>query len=176
MQPHSSIQSMVFAYPSGTSSDPVGFVLSHILNTVVATFTAAGRPLPENQYVSVGTTPPVDCEQLVVTWQSLQRGLPRTLGTNSEGIVVEGKHCTFPRTVSTEISLSRCWPSGTGIRPPDNDEVEAAAFGTTTDAWMLYDACLACDMWGLGSTITVEAGNPQGGYVTVTASLSLAVP
>jgi hypothetical protein len=47
---------------------------------------------------------------------------------------------------------------------------------TALDAWTLYDSALASDIWGLGSTVVIDAGEPQGGYYTTTAALALAVP
>jgi hypothetical protein len=107
LAPHSDIPSMVTPQFGTPYDNPVGNLLQHILNTTVATFHTAGISLPEKQYISVGT-PPIDCEQLVVTWESLQRGLPRTTGGASEVLIVEGPMCAAPRTLSARIHLSRC--------------------------------------------------------------------
>jgi hypothetical protein len=166
---------MVFNPLDPLSTDPVGDVLQHIMNVTVMTLQTAGRVVPERRYIAAAT-PVVDCEQLVVSWFSLQRGLPRVMGAVGEGVILEGKNCTIPRTVDTLVSLSRCWPSGTGVRPPDDTDIQQATHGTTIDGWLLYEACMASDSWGLGSVIKVTVTEPQGGYVTVTAAMTLAVP
>jgi hypothetical protein len=166
---------IVTSFPSLSTDDPVGSVLNHILQVINATFFNAGVPLPERQYLTVGV-PMVDCEQLVVAWETLQRGLPRTTGAASELAIIEGKNCTVPRTVTTRVYLTRCWPTGTGTRGPDPADLNMAVHRSTIDAWLLYDACMASDSWGLGSTVTITANEPTGGYQTILAELSLAVP
>lgn len=151
-------------------------MLDAILERVVAGFERAGVALPERRYWRTGT-PPVDCEQLVVTFRQAYYGPPGDEAATPQV-------CDGPRSAVVEVRISRCVPTPKGTRatPPSGDEIQQASKAQVIDAWLLLDFAPDLESWngmspgGLGVIGTVDAGEAQGAYQTTVLTLNMAIP
>lgn len=144
-----------------------------LMETVVSVFMSAGVPLPDRKLITVGT-PVHDCEEVVVTFQQVSKGLP--------GQDPVPQNCNAPSTASFEVHLVRCFPTiqGRGNLAPSPEVLTVNAEGLMVDAWLLMaaaDEVNSDPLWGLSGMIySVQAGEPQGGFVGVVLSVQAAVP
>lgn len=152
-------------------------LLDEILSRVVGGFEQAGVALPSRRYWTL-TSPPADCEQLVVYFNQAYIGPP-----GDEAAVPQ--RCHSPRTAQIDIKILRCVPTPTGTRAriPDPKEIQTAATKQAIDVWVLLDLAAHLDTWdgdlpgtGLGVIATVDAGVPQGGFQGPTLHLTVAIP
>lgn len=104
-------------------------VAQSILDTLVVAFDDAGVLLPDRQYVHVGEVA-YDCEQLVVTFTDMNKGLAAA----PETTVVRWAH---PTIAGYEIHLVRCVPGIDEDGVPTVSELEAAALQTGIDSWLV---------------------------------------
>lgn len=148
--------------------------LERVLETVVAQYAAYGMPLPARRYWSIGL-PPVDCEQLVVSFNQMYLGAPGSQ-------VATPQKCEAPRTATFSVSVARPVPSGghTGAAPSTASLTKAATVAAY-DAWILMESAAALDQWeeggfGVGVIATVDTLQPEGGFQVVTLSCTAAVP
>jgi hypothetical protein len=93
------------------------------------------------------------------------------------------RRCNDPRSATLLVSVSREVPVvGVNGRPPAADDIQAFSEISAYDAWILLDSSRALDQWstggsfGLGVIATVETGAPEGGFQTVTMTITVAVP
>ena len=145
----------------------------YIMDTVVAVFTNALVELPPRRLMTVGE-PVHDCEEVVLTFKSLENGAPGDTG--------EPANCTSPLTSTFEVHLVRCFPTpaGRGMKAPDAEILTTNAIGLMNDSWLLMQAANAMNsdpLYGLyGFIATVTPGEPSGGYVGIVLSIEAAVP
>lgn len=169
--------------------DPQEFVqiADHILNTVVATYTDHGVPLPERRYLAVGGPGATvhDCEQLTVSFEQGYSGLP---GSQAQ----EPAKCAGPRTGVFIVEVVRSVPQSntaaanpatmvpsrygqevTGYQMLPADVQSEHARKQMVDAMLLLDAGLRAGETSLvGSLADVSAGQPQGGFQAMTLVLT----
>jgi hypothetical protein len=142
-----------------------------LMDRVVETFMTAGVPLPDRKFFTVGQ-PVHDCEELVVVFESVRKGLP--------GGEEEPANCDMPSTATFQIHLVRCFPVGSGTVPPTAAELTASADALMVDAWLLLQAVDELNrdpLTGLGGMVySVSVGEPSGGYVGVVAQVEAMVP
>ena len=161
------------------SDDSLSLVtmMGKILERVIQGFEDAGVELPSRRYYTTGT-PPVDCEQLTVSFRQGYIGPP-----GDEASLPQ--NCNSPRTAQIEIQIFRCIPGlvGPKARVPDPATIQAAVDLQLIDAWLLLDMSCNLDTWedpqifrGLGVIATVDAGEPQGGFQGTTMNLTVAIP
>jgi hypothetical protein len=92
------------------------------------------------------------------------------------------RRCSDPRSATINVSVSRAVPVvGQNGRPPSAETIESSSEITAYDAWILLDSASQLDTWetsgfGLGVIATVEVQAPEGGFQTVTLTLTAAVP
>jgi hypothetical protein len=162
---------------AGASSDSQSLknLLDAILDVIVDRFTHHGVTLPARQYWTAGQEA-VDCEQLVVSFQQLYIGPPGDEATKPQ-------RSNSPRSTVVRATLAREIPTtnGRGLIPA-GDKIQEGSQIAAVDAWVLLDAVSYLDQWedtgsfGLGVIATVDIDPPQGGFQTVTATFTIAVP
>jgi len=92
-----------------------------------------------------------------------------------------------PATVSPDaktllVQISREVPTvGQNGRAPSADAIQDSSEISAYDAWILLDSARQLDQWdpanfGLGVIATVETNSPEGGFQTVTMTITMAVP
>lgn len=152
-------------------------LLDSILNGVIAGFENAGVALPNRRYWTIGT-PPVDCDQLVVSFRQAYYGPP---GDEAS----EPQRCDGPRSAAIEVRISRRIPvpKGTRSHAPKAAEIQLGAQQQLVDAWLLLDFVPNLDFWngplspgGLGVIGTVDGGEAQGDYQTTVLNLTVGIP
>ena len=148
--------------------------LERVLETVVAQYEAYGMPAPLRRYWTIGL-PPVDCEQLVVSFQQMYLGAPGAQASAPQ-------KCEAPRTATFSVSVARPVPSGgqNGAAPGVPSLIKAATVAAY-DAWILLESAAALDQWeeggyGMGVIATVDTLQPEGGFQVVTLSCTASVP
>jgi hypothetical protein len=149
--------------------------LQAVLDRVAGVYHYYGMPLPHRRYWTLAT-PAVDCEQLVVSMIQMYIGTP---GDEAN----EPRRCNDPRSATLNISVSRAVPVvGDSGNAPRGEDIQAASVVGAYDAWILMESVREFDVWGdpgslgLGVIATVDAAPPEGGFQTVTMTLTLAVP
>lgn len=149
-------------------------MLDGVLSRVEAIFESYGVPLPKRRYWTMGQ-PAVDCEQLVVWMTQLYLGPPGDPASRP-------LRCNVPRSASLSISVSRAVPTvGTNGRPPEAKSIEISSQLSAVDIWVLMQSLNALDQWdetgyGVGVIGTAEVGSPEGGFLTTTMQVTMAVP
>jgi hypothetical protein len=146
-----------------------------VLDSVISTYASYTMPLPSRRYWTLGE-PSVDCEQVVISMIQMYIGSPGDEAT-------EPRRCNDPRSVTLIVYVSREVPvvSNNG-KAPSADDIQAFSEISAYDAWILLDSSRALDQWatggsfGLGVIATVEVGAPEGGFQTVTMTITVAVP
>jgi hypothetical protein len=95
----------------------------------------------------------------------------------------EPRRCNDPRSATLLVSVSREVPVvGPSGKAPAADDIQAFSEISAYDAWILLDSSRALDQWstggsfGLGVIATVETSAPEGGFQTVTMTITVAVP
>jgi hypothetical protein len=149
--------------------------MQEVLHRVENAYHYYGMPLPGRRYWTLAT-PAVDCEQLVVSLIQMYIGTP---GDEAN----EPRRCNDPRTATLNISVSRAVPVvGDSGNAPRGEDIQTASVVGAYDAWILIESVREFDVWGepgsfgLGVIATVDAGPPEGGFQTVTMTLTVAVP
>jgi hypothetical protein len=148
--------------------------MQEVLEKTESAFLSYNLPLPTRRYWTFGQ-PPVDCEQLVVSFIQMYLGSP-----GDE--VTQPRRCRDPRSAVINVSVSRQVPVvGQSGRPPADDDITLGSLASAYDAWALMESAASLDAWeqtgfGLGIIATVEADAPEGGYQTVTMTLTAAIP
>jgi hypothetical protein len=157
-----------------SSAKNLAVFLDAVLTQVVASYASYTMPLPLRRYYTLGQ-PVVDCEQVVVSFVQMYVGSPGDEAT-------QPRRCSDPRSATINVSVSRAVPVvGQNGRPPSAETIESASEIATYDAWILLDSAAQLDTWessgfGLGVIATVEVQAPEGGFQTVTLTLTAAVP
>lgn len=162
---------------SGASDDAKSLkvFLDTILERIVDRYAYHGVTLPTRQYWSINEEA-IDCEQLVVTFQQLYIGPPGDEATRPQ-------KSNSPRSAVIKARVAREIPtiSGRGLAPV-SEKIQQGSEITAVDAWVLLDCVATLDQWdsygsfGLGTIATVDTEPPAGGFQTVTATFTLAVP
>lgn len=141
--------------------------LAHdLLAAVVAHMTAHAITLPDRQYVWFGQFP-VDCEQLVVTWEQSTQGLPGT---------PDGSPIIAPilRTAQFTVNLLRCVPQpDANGHPPSDTAMDLAGTIALTDAQALMlsiveaykqnDFSAVCDSMSIVNVLPLSQAGRYGG-------------
>jgi hypothetical protein len=161
---------------SGVSDDAKALhnFMEEILEKVEAAYISYNMPLPSRRYWTFGQ-PSVDCEQLVVSFIQMYLGSPGDEAT-------EPRRCRDPRSAVVNVSVSRQVPVvGQSGKPPADMDITDGSVAPAYDAWILMESAASLDTWeqtgyGLGIIATVEAIAPEGGYQTVTMTLTAAIP
>jgi hypothetical protein len=162
--------------PATVSSDAknLATLMQNVLNAVIDTYTSYTMPLPGRRYWTLGT-PSVDCEQVVVSMLQMYIGSPGDEATSP-------RRCNDPRSVTLLVQVSREVPTvGTNGRAPSGDAIQDGSEISAYDAWILLDSSRLLDQWdpanfGLGVIATVETSSPEGGFQTVSMTITMAVP
>lgn len=148
--------------------------MQSILDKVVEAYADYNMPLPYRQYWTMGL-PAIDCEQLVVSFIQLFLGTPG----DEQAAPYKG---FIPRTATVNITISRAVPIvGQNGRPPSAETIESFAEISAYDSWILMDSVAKFDPWedanpGFGVVATLETDSAEGGFQTVTLTLTAAVP
>ena len=149
-------------------------MMDGIVDKVCSVFQSYNVPLPNRRYWTLGS-PVVDCDQVVVSLNSLYLGAPGSP-------VSEPMRCTMPRTATVTISIARNVPVvGVNGRPPSAEKIEESSYISSIDAWILMMSLNLFDQWdnsgfGLGVIANVDVLEPEGGFQIVNMELTLAVP
>jgi hypothetical protein len=149
-------------------------LMQGVLNAVINTYTSYTMPLPGRRYWTLGT-PAVDCEQVVVSMLQMYIGSPGDEATSP-------RRCNDPRSATLLVQVSREVPTvGANGRAPSADAIQDGSEISAYDAWILLDSARELDRWdpasfGLGVIATVETGSPEGGFQTVSMTITMAVP
>ena len=162
--------------PATVSNDAknLAVLMQNVLNAVIDTYTSYTMPLPGRRYWTLGT-PAVDCEQVVVSMLQMYIGSPGDEATSP-------RRCNDPRSVTLLVQVSREVPTvGTNGRAPSGDAIQDGSEISAYDAWILLDSSRLLDQWdpanfGLGVIATVETSSPEGGFQTVSMTITMAVP
>jgi hypothetical protein len=162
--------------PATVSNDAknLATLMQNVLNAVIDTYTSYTMPLPGRRYWTLGT-PSVDCEQVVVSMLQMYIGSPGDEATSP-------RRCNDPRSVTLIVQVSREVPTvGTNGRAPSGDAIQDGSEISAYDAWILLDSARLLDQWdpanfGLGVIATVETSSPEGGFQTVSMTITMAVP
>jgi hypothetical protein len=162
--------------PATVSNDAknLAILMQNVLNAVIDTYTSYTMPLPGRRYWTLGT-PAVDCEQVVVSMLQMYIGSPGDEATSP-------RRCNDPRSVTLLVQVSREVPTvGTNGRAPSGDAIQDGSEISAYDAWILLDSSRLLDQWdpanfGLGVIATVETNSPEGGFQTVSMTITMAVP
>jgi hypothetical protein len=150
-------------------------LMQGVLDSVINTYQSYNMPIPGRRYWTLGE-PSVDCEQVVVSMLQMYIGSPGDEATDP-------RRCNDPRSATLLVSVSREVPvvSHNG-KAPSADDIQAFSEISAYDAWILLDSSKALDQWatggsfGLGVIATVETNAPEGGFQTVTMTITVAVP
>jgi hypothetical protein len=154
-------------------SDRVANLADALMQKVIDVFAMEGVPLPERRFLTVGT-PVHDCEELVVVFSSLSKGLPGQEDTS--------QRCDASVSVTFQIHLVRCFPlpGGRGNLAPSAESLSTNADGLMQDAWLLVKAASELvdnPFVSFGGMVnSVQAEEPQGGFSAVVGSLTMVVP
>ena len=157
-----------------SSAKNLAVFLDAVLTQVITSYASYTMPLPLRRYYTLGQ-PVVDCEQAVVSFVQMYVGAPGDEAT-------QPRRCSDPRSATINVSVSRAVPVvGQNGRPPSAETIESASEIAAYDAWILLDSASQLDTWessgfGLGVIATVEVQAPEGGFQTVTLTLTAAVP
>lgn len=149
-------------------------MMDGILERVESVFQSYNVPLPNRRYWNIGQ-PPVDCDQVVVSFLGMYLGSP-----GDE--ISQPQRCNVPRSATVAVSISREIPVvGQNGRPPAGNKIQESSEISVVDAWVLMESIREFDMWddtgyGLGVIATLEIGEPEGGFVTTVLTLVMAVP
>jgi len=162
---------------AGVSSNALSLknLLDQVLQVIVDRYAHHGVTLPPRQYWTAGQEA-IDCEQLVVSFQQMYIGPPGDEATQPQ-------RCNSPRTTVLKAVVAREIPtnSGRGL-VPTADKIEQGSYIAAVDTWVLLDCVAFLDQWettgnfGLGVIGTVDVDPPSGGFQTVTATFTIAVP
>ena len=162
---------------AGVSAEALSLktLLDQLLQVIVDRYTFHGVTLPTRQYWTMGQEA-IDCEQLVISFQQLYIGPPGDEATRPQ-------KCNSPRSAVLKATIAREIPAvgGRGLIPTE-EKMQEAAYISSVDAWVLLDCVAFLDQWettgafGLGVIGTVDVDPPSGGFQTVTATFTLAVP
>lgn len=149
-------------------------LMQAVLDAVIATYTSYTMPLPGRRYYTLGS-PAIDCEQVTVSMLQMYIGAPGDEATSP-------RRCNDPRSVTLLVQVSREVPTvGQNGRSPSGDSIQDGSEISAYDAWILLDSARTLDQWdpanfGLGVIATVETSSPEGGFQTVTMTITMAVP
>jgi hypothetical protein len=151
--------------------DHMDGVLSHLVDR----FNFHNVPLPSKQYWKIGA-PVIDCEQLVLSVGQVYIGLPGDPAS-------EPMRSSSPRSVVFRAVLARCvpQPDARGNEPTPAKQQEWAEI-QAVDSWTLLDAVAFLDDWdavgafGLGVIATIDVEDPQGGFQSIVATFTMAIP
>lgn len=146
-----------------------------VLDQVISSFASYNMPLPMRRYWTLGA-PAVDCEQVVVSLIQMYVGAPGDEATTP-------RRCSDPRSATINVAVSRKVPTvGQNGNAPSAERIESFAEISAYDAWIMLDSAAQLDTWepsggyGVGVIATVEVNPPEGGYQTVTLTLTAAIP
>lgn len=162
---------------AGVSEDALSLkvFMDAVLARLVDWFGHYNVPVPSKQYWKVGS-PVIDCEQLVLSVDSMFLGSP-----GNE--ITQPVRCNSPRSATFRAFVARQMPMPDvrGNEPSGAKQQEASEI-MAVDMWVLLDAVRHLDGWdtvgafGLGVVGNVQFEEPQGGYQVITATFTIAVP
>jgi hypothetical protein len=162
---------------AGASADAISLkvLLDEVLQVIVDRYTFHGVTLPPRRYWTMGQEA-IDCEQVVIAFQQMYIGPPGDEATRPQ-------KSNSPRSAVLKATVAREIPTtnGRGLIPAD-EKLQQGAEISAVDAWVLLDAVSYVDQWentgafGLGVIGTVDVDPPAGGFQTVTATFTLAIP
>lgn len=153
---------------------PLKNMMDGVLDRVCNVYKSYNVPLPNRQYWTTGNFS-IDCEQLVVAFIQLYLGPP-----GAE--VSQPQRCNVPRSATITINISREVPTvGVNGKAPSGDKIEQGSWLSAIDSWILMETIREFDMWddtgyGLGVVATLEVSGPEGGFMTTTLQVTMAVP
>lgn len=162
---------------AGVSEDALSLKVfcDQVLEVIVDRYAYHAVTLPTRQYWTMGQEA-IDCEQLVLSFQQLYIGPPGDEAASPQ-------RCNSPRSAVLKATIAREIPTANGRgHAPAEDKIQDAAYISAVDAWVLLDCVAFLDQWngtgafGLGVIGTVDAESPEGGFQTVTATFTIAVP
>jgi len=141
-------------------------VCERFLELIQLEYQRANVALPPRQIITHGT-PVADCEEVVVYFGSLSEGLP--------GVQVD-VNCFPALSVTLNAQVIRCVPVvGQNGEAPSPEDLYQAARLHSIDMMLLMAA--ARDLsGGLGRTISVNGGEPQGGFAGPSVTVTMALP
>lgn len=149
-------------------------LLDGVVERVKSIYQSYNVPLPKRQYWTFGTVP-IDCEQMVVSLQQMYLGPPGDQASRPQ-------RCNVPRTAVMNIMIARNFPVvGMNGKPPSAEALEKAGYMSAVDAWILMQSINLLDQWddtgyGVGVIATLETREPEGGFMVVNLSVTMAVP
>jgi hypothetical protein len=144
-------------YPRGHDK-PIPSAAWHLLNTVVATYQAAGVELPTRQFVAIGSVA-VDEPLLAVMFGGTYTGLP-----GNELNTPYSNRNNAPRSMTFDVQLWRHIPALTSSgNAPSAQVISEASEIIMHDGWLLLEAAFASDQtYGTGVIANVGVLEPQG--------------
>jgi hypothetical protein len=165
--------------------DPLSLVrIGHALMARVQTvYAQAGVALPSRQIWIAGDGV-YDCEQLIVSFQSLREGL---IDTDTRSVASPSRPCETTIMAVFKITVVRCIPvPDSRGNPPSAQEVSDATDVLATDAYLLMKSGCKFDMYGadiepplhpsalggMGVDLNVEVEEAQGGMQAVSLNLT----
>lgn len=149
-------------------------MLDGIVQKVESVYQSYNVPLPSRRYWTMGV-PAIDCEQLAVAFVQMYLGTPGAQANDPQ-------RCHVPRTATVTINVSRQIVTvGQNGRAPAGNKIEESSYISAIDSWVLMESIKEFDMWdetgyGLGVIATLDVVGAEGGYVTSSLQLTLAVP
>lgn len=153
---------------------PLADLMQDVLDKVVAAYGSYNMPVPDRKYWTFGI-PSVDCEQLVVSFVQMYLGAPGDEAT-------EPRRCNDPRSAVLNVTVSRPVPVvSAGGQAPTAQGIVDGSMASAYDAWILMESAANFDTWeqtgyGMGVIATIQAAAPEGGYQSITLTLTLAIP
>ena len=148
-------------------------MLDRVLEKVLSAYQSFNVPVPARHYWTIGQ-PAWDCEQLVVSLQTMNLGVP---GDTS---VATSQNCNGPSTATISISVIRraAVPGNRGL--PSGEKIQEYSIEPVVDAWVLQSSLPAIDSWsdgapGNGLIVSTQMLSAQGDYHGVNMLISMVV-
>lgn len=155
----------------------ISIIGRELLKRVICLYDYFGVELPNRRVWAVGEVP-FDCDQLIVSLDSLAEGL---VNTDNQ----PASPCEVPVNATFNITVVRCFPvdsKGAATKP---DVLAAVADKSAIDAYLLMKLSGCLDMYGadtgnarlggMGTEASISISNAQGGVQAVTLELTTVV-
>lgn len=150
-------------------------LMDGVLERIVAIYESYGVPLPAKRYWTM-TSPAIDCEQLVVSFQQAYLGTPGDQASDPQ-------RCNSPRSAVLNVLIARSAAVvGQSGQAPKPEKIQEASEILAVDSWILLQSLNLLDQWdndglyGPGVIATVTAGETSGGFQSVNLQVTLGVP
>lgn len=172
------ISSLDAGRADGWFPDSIAIIGRALLRRVECLYSHYGVDLPDRRVWAAGEVP-FDCNQLIVSLESLSEGL---VGTESQ----IPSPCNVPVNATFNVTVVRCFPVDAKGGPTKTDVLAAAADAAARDAYLLMKLSGCLDMYGadtgdmtrlggMGTEASVAIANAQGGVQAVTLQLTTVV-